>query len=842
MRRVIAALLALAGVFHIRAAERPTELSSEVRAIFQAKCHGCHGAAAQMNGLRLDLRDAALKGGSSGPVILPGNSAQSKLILRVASRKDGFRMPLEGAPLTKKEVGILRDWIDQGAHWASGNAISHWSFQPIRRHQPPAARNPQWVSNPIDAFVLGRLEKEGMVPSPEADKGTLVRRLSLDLTGLPPSPAETDAFVSDPSPRAYERLVDRLLRSPHYGERWARPWLDLARYADSDGYEKDNFRPYAWRWRHWVIEALNRDLPFDQFTIEQIAGDLLPNATLEQRVATGFHRNALKNREAGVKRDEARFEEVVDWTNTVGTTWLGLTIGCAQCHDHKYDPILQKDYYQLFAFFHRAEEAQIDAPLPGELGTYWRARPSYEAKRRALIEQAGVPPLQPSWEARMARTMDNPGQDLDWDYAVTELRARLDHGERLLRKGASRRAERENRRLTDYFILDPGPEYSRDSLVSEKFTKLRVALRELDRSSPALTQAPVIVESAEPVKTHLAVRGDYRQNGPEVQPDTPAFLPRPPPSGEPPRLRLARWLVSPENPLTARVAVNRIWQELFGTGLVRTSEDFGAQGEPASHPELLDWLAWEFMDRGWSVKQIQKLIVMSSTYRQGSRARQDLQDRDPDNRLLARQSRLRLNAEQVRDAALAASGLLYPAVGGKSVRPPQPESVSKITYSRGASWEETDGPERYRRGIYVHYQRTSPYPLMVNFDASDSNTSCSRRRRSNSPLQALNLLNDPVFFEAAQALAARVLEEAPANWNSRLAYLFRVSLGRKADAVEQDRVATLFERQKRIFERDLESAQQVAPNAAGTVSQAEMAALTAAGRAVMNLDEFITRE
>ena len=823
------------------AADRPSNLFHEVRAIFQAKCYGCHGPLTQMNGLRLDLQEAALKGGNSGPVILPGDSAQSKLIQRVASSKEGFRMPPLGAPLSEKEVSLLRGWIDQGARWTSGDLAGHWSFLPIRRYEPPAVHNAQWVRNPIDSFVLRRLEKDGIAPSPEADKRTLFRRLSLDLTGLPPAPAEIEAFVSDRSPEAYERLVHLLQRSPHYGEKSARQWLDLARYADSDGYEKDLFRPYAWRWRHWVIEALNRDLPFDQFTIEQIAGDLLINPTLEQRVATGFHRNALKNREAGVKREEARFEEVLDGTNTVGTAWLGLTVGCAQCHDHKYDPILQKDYYQLFAFFHRAEEAQIDAPMPGEMGPYLQARPGYEAKRRALIEEAGVPGLQPAWEAQMLRTMDDPGHNLDWDYAVTEMRARLDHGERLLRKGSAR-AEREARRLTDYFILDPGPEIAMDPSRSKTFAKLRGALKELDQDFPALTQANVIVESADPVKTHLALRGDYRQQGPQVQPDTPAFLPRLPPSGEPPRLRLARWLVSRENPLTARVTVNRIWQELFGTGLVRTSEDFGVQGEQPSHPELLDWLASELMDRGWSLKHIQKLIVMSSTYRQSSRARADLKDRDPDNRLLARQSRLRVNAEQVRDAALAVSGLLYPAVGGKSVRPPQPESVSKITYSRGASWEETRGPERYKRGIYVHYQRTSPYPQMVSFDAPDSNSSCSRRSRSNSPLQALNLLNDPVFLEAAQALAVRILQEAQASWNARLTHLFRLCLGRNPEADERDRLGVFFGRQKKIFEGDLESARRVAPNEMAGVPAAEMAALTAAGRAVMNLEEFITRE
>ncbi len=824
------------------AVQRPVEFSKDVKPIFQTKCLTCHGPSQQMKGLRLDVNSAAMKGGDSGPVIAVGNSSQSKLILRVASSKDGFKMPPLGAPVTADEIGILRGWIDQGAVWPDSKTELHWAFRPIQNPPTPQVRQAAWVRNPIDSFILATLESKGISPSPEAGKATLIRRVSFDLIGLPPTPKEVSEFVQDSRPDAYERLVDRMLQSTHDGETWARGWLDLARYADSDGFEKDLFRPYAWRWRHWVIDALNRDMPFDEFTIQQIAGDLLPNAGIEEKVATGFHRNSLKNREAGVNRQEARFDEVVDRTNTVGTVWLGLTVGCAQCHDHKYDPIAQRDYYQLFAFFNQTDDMEIDAPLAGELGPHLAARPAYESERQKILEQSGIPALQAKWEPRIIGAMDHPGQNLDWDFSVTSMRAMLDHAERLLRKGAEQRNAKENRRLTDYFLSNPGPEVAKDKALSESIKQVRDKLRELGRGLPSLSQAETIAETSEPVKTFLAVRGDYRQKGAEVQPDTPHALPEFLRGGEPPRLRLARWLVSRENPLTARVAVNRMFQEFFGAGLVRTPDDFGTQGERSTHPELLDWLASTFRDGGWSMKRMHKLIVMSATYRQSSHAREDLKDKDPDNRLLARQSRLRLPAEEIRDAALASSGLLYPAVGGQSIRPPQPESVSKLTYANGAAWEESRGPERYRRGLYVHYQRTSPYPQMVNFDAPDSNTSCTRRRRSNSPLQALNLLNDPVFLEAAQALAMRVLREAPSNWDERLAYLFQVCLDRKPDAREKARLAAFFAQQKELLDRDTGSREQLAPNKMEGVAPAEIASLVAVGRGLMNLDEFITRE
>ncbi len=828
------------------------DFGRDVEPILHAKCYECHGSAMQMNGLRFDQKEAALKGGYSGPAMIPGKGAQSPLVRRVTSSKDGFRMPPAGPALAAREVGILRAWIDQGVVWPESAASTapklsadekrrHWAFQPVKRPGEPAVRQRAWVRNPIDAFILARLEGEGIAPSLEADRATLLRRVSLDLTGLLPTPSQVTAFLMDNSLDAYEKQVDRLLASPHYGEKWARQWLDLARYADSDGYEKDLPRRYAWRWRQWVIEALNQDMPFDQFTLEQIAGDLLPGASLSQKVATGFHRNGLKNREAGVKREEARFEELVDRANTLGTTWLGLTVGCAQCHDHKYDPITQKDFYQLVAFFNSTDDAVVDAPLAGEIGPHLQAQPGFYQKRNELLKTLQVPERQIQWEVRIRQAMDDPGKNLDWDFQVTSMRAMVDYAERLVRKDPKLRTQREQDQLTDYFVRSPGPEIAKDKEAVDKFKELAKQLQELEKSFPSVSQAYVLLESRQPVKTHVAVRGDYRRPGVEVQPSAPQFLPAAPESSRPARIRLAEWLVSRENPLTARVTVNRMWQEFFGRGLVRTSEDFGTQSEKPTHPLLLDWLASEFMETGWRMKRTHKLIVMSATYRQTSQLRPELKERDPGNILLARQNRLRLSAELVRDTALQASGLLYPAIGGESIRPPQPESVSKLTYG-GAKWEETPGREKYRRGLYVHYQRTSPYPQLVNFDAPDANVSAAQRRRSNTPLQALNLLNDPVFFEAAQTLALRIVQESAASWNARLDTAFQLCLSRKPTRTESERLMRYFEEQKKQNEKETESVQKLAANPLPGVEPTELAAWVGVSRVLMNLDEFITRE
>jgi hypothetical protein len=823
------------------------DFNRDIQPVLTSRCSGCHGPQQQMNGLRVDMADALLKGGNSGPVVVPGDSAASKLIQRVSSAQKGFAMPPVGQPLTAVEIAALRTWIDQGAKLPAAAAratnpkTAHWSFQMPSRPPVPDVHERTWPRNPIDNFILARLEAEHIQPSPEADRNTLVRRLSLDLTGLPPTPEESAAFLSDKHPDAYERLVDRLLASPHYGEQRARAWLDLAHYADSDGYEKDLARPWAWRYRQWVIDAFNAGMPYDEFTIEQLAGDLLPNPTTDQKVATGFLRNTLTNREAGVNRAEARFEQIVNRTNTVSTVWLGLTLGCSQCHNHKFDPILQKDYYQFFAFFNRTGEQDIDAPLPGELGPYLAARPEYDKKRREILEQYKVPELQTQWEARMQQAFREQGKDLEWDFQVTEMRASFDGADPFLKGEWAKRTQRQADRVTDYFVREFGPDLGKDKDKSAALKEAAQKLKDLRTTLPEFAQAPVMEEMSNPPRSNIHLGGDYQALGAPVEPDIPSVFTPIPASGAN-RLTLARWLTSRDNPLTARVAVNRMWQDFFGRGLVNTSEDFGTQGDKPSHPELLDWLATEFQDREWNMKYMRKLIVMSAAYRQSSNIRKELENTDPNNLLVARQARLRLPAEAIRDEALAASGLLNTAIGGKSVRPPQPAGVSELTYADHSKWQESTGPDRYRRGLYIHFQRTSPYPMLMNFDEPDSNTSCTRRGRSNTPLQALNLLNDPVFFEAAQALATRVLEEVPGGVPQRIDYAFELCLSRKPSAGERERLIEYYERQKQVFSKDPKASENMQPFRPQGVDPLDAAAWVGVSRVLLNLDEFITRE
>ena len=634
--------------------------------------------------------------------------------------------------------------------------------------------------------------------------------------------------------------MDRLLASPHYGEERARGWLDLAHYADSDGYEKDLTRPWAWRYRQWVIDAFNRDMPYDQFTIQQLAGDLLPNATVDQKIATGFLRNTLTNREAGVNRAEARFEQIVNRTDTVATVWLGLTVGCAQCHNHKFDPITHKDYYQFFAYFNRADEIDIDAPLPGEFGAYLAARPEYDKKRREILEYYGVPELQKQWEARIQQAFREQGKDLEWDFAVTEMRPSFDGADHFLKGEWAKRTQRQADRLTDYFVSNPGPEIGRNKAVAAFLKEARGKLKELRATLPEITEAPVMEEMPNPPQSNIHLGGDYQALGAPVEPGIPSVFGAASPANSN-RLTLARWLVSRENPVTARVEVNRMWQDFFGSGLVHTSEDFGTQGDKPSHPELLDWLASEFQDREWDMKYMRKLIVMSAAYRQSSAVRKELENRDPGNALIAHQARLRLPAEAIRDEALASSGLLNTAIGGKSVRPPQPAGVADLGYA-GLKWPESTGPDRYRRGLYIHFQRTTPYPMLMNFDEPDSNTTCTRRGRSNTPLQALNLLNDPVFFEAAQALATRVLQEIPGDASQRIDYAFELVLARKPAADERARLMEYYEQQKQLLAKDPKAVEGMQPLRPDGVAALDAAAWVGVSRVLLNLDEFVTRE
>jgi hypothetical protein len=706
--------LGLAPGFASAAADR-VEFNRDIRPLLAAKCYACHGPDEDKRkaGLRLDLRAEATK-----DAIKPGQPDQSAFWQRIIAHDPDDVMPPPSSPkqLTDSERLLFRRWIAEGAEYQQ-----HWSFLPVKPPAPPEAD----ASNPIDAFIRTELSRHDLEPAPEADPVTLIRRVSLDLIGLPPTSDEVEAFVaerrrSQAIDLPYLRLVDRLLASPHFGERWARHWLDMARYADSNGFLGDAVRPNAWKYRDWVISAINRDLPFDQFTIEQIAGDLLPNPTVDQLAATGFHRNAALNTEAGVDKEEARFQNLADRVNTTGRVWMGLTVGCAQCHTHKYDPITIRDYYSLYAFFNNTED--------------------------------------------------------------------------------------------------------RDETSSK---------------APALSE---ITQDRRQTYVHLA--GDYARRGPDVMPASLSALPaiQNPDQHAATRLDLAHWLVSSRHPLTSRVAVNHLWSKLFGIGIVSTPDDFGATGEAPSHPELLDFLASQFMRQGWSRKQLIRLIVSSATYRQSSAHRQDIVALDPLNRLISRQNRLRLDAEILRDSALRASGLLTRSVGGPSIKPPLPGDIFDV--GRSVKWDVSEGQERYRRGLYILTMRSVLYPMLTTFDGPDAADACVRRDRSNTPLQALTMMNDPVFVEAAQALALRVMREAPSDTTQRLRHLFLLVLNRQPLPSEIQRLGAFHsEHQARVQSGGEEALKALGIIKAATPRDQAMPAATLVGvaRVLMNLDEFINR-
>ena len=846
VRRGAALLLALPLAAH--AAELPppaageVDFNAEIRPLFEGRCTVCHGPANAMNGLRLDRKADALAGGHSGPAIIPGNSAESRLIHLVAGYRVKVVMPPTGEPLGRAEIGKLRAWIDQGAQWpdpaeaaaaaSSPGEPGHWAFQPIVRPEVPTG------SNPIDHFVRERLRAEGVEPAPRADRDALLTRVSLDLTGLPPTREEQSAFRDDPGEGAYERVVERLLTSEHFGEKQAMHWLDQVRYADSDGYAKDYVRPHAWRYRRWVVNALNSGMRFDRFSIEQIAGDLLPGATVEQRVATGFHRNTLRNREGGVNPAQYAFEETVDRASTFGTVWLGMTVGCAQCHDHKYDPVSQREFYELFAFFDNLEEGRIYAPLQGELGPYLRTVNEYRRKHQAILDEYSVPALQADWEERCIRAGESPGVYLDYDLAWQELGLNTDGGQEIVRIPPGKRTWRQANMVTYYFLGAYGLIVGSAKQKELGFPEALRKIKELNRAYPQRSEARIVFENPEANPTFLRVRGSWDRHGIEVRPGTPGALPGSPGTGAG-RLELARWLFADDNPLTARVAVNRIWQEYFGRGLVATSEDFGTQGEPPSHPRLLDWLASEFHDSGWDVRRMHRLIVTSETYKQSSRGSQQLVERDPNNALLGRQVRLRLPAELIWDRALGAAGLLHHEVGGRSFRPAMPPGTTGFK-AGGTDWEPSSGSERYKRGMYIQFQRTQPFPFLMNFDSPEFREPACRRERSNTPLQALNLLNDTMFAEAWQSLAVRVLSDAPdPSFAGRLRYAFRLALGREPTGGEAERFGAYLEERSAAAMSAAEGFQHL-PEVEG-LDPSALLAWTGVGRVLMNLDEFVTR-
>lgn len=1042
--------LGLATLAGVLATAAPPAFERDVAPLLSTHCHACHGPKKQESGLRLDSREASLKGGDHGPALVPGKASESGLVLAIEGRHPEVApMPHRRDPLTKAEVATIKAWIDAGADWTASaqagapgkdgsKAAVHWAFQPVKQSAPPKVRG---ATHPIDRFVRERLGKEGLQPSPEADRATLLRRLSLDLTGLPPTPEEVDAFVADKAAGAYERQVERLMASPHYGERWARWWLDAARYADSNGFEKDRTRS-IWPWRDWVIRSLNEDKPFDVFTVEQLAGDLLPGATLDQRVATGFLRNSMVNMEGGVEPEKFRVEAMIDRVDCVSRTWLGVTLACAQCHNHKYDPFTMADYYGFYALLNQDDEPRIEIPSPEQS----QKRTAVEAAARAVEDKVRASMKDPearlewwlretaaaagSWQPLNAHEwhsqpmkfekqedlaflgggdvhnfsvvslwvdvtnthvtgfkvealndanlpFNGPGIDGDGGFNLCEFtveasplselgspdagstsfkgttnkvvfrRAIADawpdgaHPTNAIdgvrnkdgwhsgftkgRRNQERRIVFETERPLGFpggtrllvslwqkpdgsgrpnhlmgrfrvsmtsadgpLAVDPLSARQRALAQLPKDQRGDAAQRELFREmvlhDPAFAEAArewdaawkdwpgadhsTLALSARPIPrtTRIFKRGDWTRPTTEIAGATPAILPRLPANAPANRLGLARWLVDPAHPLTSRVIVNRVWQAYFGSGLVTTPEDFGVRSDAPSHPALLDWLAQEWVRPGaaagrgsgksaaagegvpWSLKRLHRLIVTSATYRQASRITPVLAEKDPQNRLLARGPRARVDAEMVQDMVLKASGLLSPKVGGPPVFPPLPDGVMSLAYGQ-IGWNVSPGDDRYRRAMYTFWKRTVPYPAMMAFDAPAAEQSCVRRNRSNTPLQALVTLNEPTMNNAARWLGWRTLQQGGPGAEARAAFLFRQVLGRKPDPKETAALVRLAADLREEFgRRDKEALAfafndpQNPPPLPQGVSALDVAAWAGVARAVINLDEAITKE
>jgi hypothetical protein len=1033
-------------------AAAPISFNREILPILANNCFACHGPDEQKRETKFHFDTQEGMFAKAG-VIEPGNAAESLLVEKITdpNPKDRMPPPDSGHALTEQQIDLLRRWIDQGAKWDT-----HWAYVAPKRPEPPAVALSSWPRNPIDHFILARLEREGLKPSPDADKETLLRRVTYDLTGLPPTLAEIDAFLADPAPDAYEKRVDELLRSPHYGERMAIPWLDAARYADTHGYHIDSLRG-MWPWRDWVINAFNQNLPFDRFAIEQLAGDLLPEPTQEQKIASGFNRNHMINFEGGAIADEYQVEYVVDRVEATSSAFMGLTMGCARCHSHKFDPITHKEFYQFFAFFNTVPEFGLDGrtgnavpvlPLPShdqqarldELNTAIETR-------ETMLHDTVVSPLQHEWEKaaqeqpsqadgaglaahyeldgnfsdisgryqhgrtmageptfdggrvgraasfdgdtevsfgnvggferdeaftlaawvrgrgnlamngfqKLASADQRRGYEWQFDDIVlvdiqkwaarltiriasdtpasaievrTRERLRLGdwyhvavtydgsgkaggvtmylNGERLglevvrdtlhgpvnsdgpLRLGSKglgkpfvgqiddlrlynraltlaqvedlalhyparvilsgvigKPSKEEAERIRDYFLTYAAPDPLRAA-----FTELKLLRLRKENLVKVIPTAMVMAEMKKPRDTFILARGDYRNQTEKVQPGVPAILP-PLPAGEPAnRLTLARWLVDPAHPLTSRVAVNRYWQAYFGYGIVKTQEDFGVQGELPVQPELLDWLATEFVRTGWDVRAMQRLIVTSATYRQSSKVTAGLRERDPENRLLARGPRLRLPAEMIRDTALASSGLLNPAIGGPSVMPYQPKGIwEELAFGDGfsaQSYEQSHGPDLYRRGMYTFWKRTAPPASLATFDAPDREKCTARRAQTNTPLQALVLLNDPTFVEASRALAERALLEGGKDSKARLTYAFRLATARKPTGKEMKVLRTLLDGRFKVYRKDRQAALKLLSVGESPRNRkldvAELAAYTTVASVIFNLDETITKQ
>ena len=808
------------------------DFNFDVRPVLSDRCYACHGpdAAAREADLRLDTEEGAkeLALEDGGFAVVAGDAAQSAVVQRIlhTDPQEVMPPPESNLVLSAREKAILTKWVEQGAEWKE-----HWAFIAPQKPTPPKVRNASWTKNEIDAFILARLKQEKLKPSPEADKVTLLRRVTLDLTGLPPTPQDLDAFLADDSEDAYEKVVDRLLASTSYGERWAWEWLDAARYADTNGFQGDPTRT-MWPWRDWVVESLNANMPYDQFSVEQLAGDLLPDATTDQILATAFNRNHMYNGEGGRIPEETRVENVFDRVETVGTIWMGLTYNCSRCHDHKFDPLTQKEYFQMFDYFNQTSEEGGQAH--GRIKPLLDLSPDdyqeqYDAKEKSLQRVAAEvfqfeksffprPEGQPASESPKATGII--GENVD-----------------ALKQYPSDRSMYYLRRLLDTFE-GSDPDYAAE------IRKLMRAKANFNMQASKNLMVMVMDEREEPRETFILTRGAYDKPEEEVVVrNTPAFLPALPEASSNDRLALAQWLLDEENPLTARVTVNRIWQSFFGTGLVKTTEDFGVQGEKPSHPRLLDWLAVEFVDSNWDVKAMHRRIVMSATYRQSSKVSPKLLESDPDNRLLARGTRYRLPSWMLRDQALAASGLLVDETGGPPVRPYQPDGIWKEATFGKIAYEQDQGDALYRRTLYTFWRRIVG-PTML-FDNSARQTCSVRSSITNTPMHALVTLNDVTYAEAARAMAERVMSAEQSD-EGRINLAFRLATARYPKEAERDILLERLAILRTQYEADQEAAEKLL-----TVGDSERnlnldlvdhAAYTGISSLILNLDETLTRQ
>jgi hypothetical protein len=825
-------------------APQPLEFNRDIRPILSENCFYCHGQDGQKReaDLRLDDRQAAIDSGA----IVPGDPGASTILERIHSTDPDVLMPPPDSNrrLSEDQKKLLDRWIKEGADYEQ-----HWAFTPPQRSAAPEVKQADWVRNDVDRFVLAKIEAAGLAPSPEADRATLIRRLHADLVGLPPTPEEVDAFVADSRPEAYELLVDRLLASPHYGERMALPWLDAARYADSNGFQQDG-DTWQWIWRDWVVKALNADMPFDRFSIEQLAGDLLPGATIEQKIASGFNRNHLLNGEGGAIPEEQRFNTLFDRVDTTSTTWLGLTMACAQCHDHKYDPMTRTDYYGLLDAFNRLPETgtptqfsariRVAPPiieLPTEENT--RRLAELQAAMQALETDAKpiLDALYESWKAGLFAD----GKPADGEKLPRTLPPLLLKPEAERTEAEKKEIEVELRRFFDANV--------KKKLVANlpEVVKYDAAKKAYEEYKGDQIPRVMVMSDEKPRDTKILDRGDYLSPiGEKLTFLAPAFLP-PLPEGFPQnRLGLAQWLFLPEHPLTARVQVNRMWQQFFGTGIVKTTEDMGVQSEYPRHMDLLDWLAVEFRENGWSQKKMHRLLVTSATYRQSSKVTAEHVAKDPENRLHARAARFRMPSMVLRDVALAASGLVDLRIGGQPVYPYQPDEIWEalaITKERDFTYPASHGPDLYRRSLYTFWRRTvSPANM---FDMANRQTCTVRASQTSTPLHALTTLNDPTWVEAARVLAEKSMKAA-GDLDGRLTHAFRRVVGRTPTAYDIDALKRMHARQLAIYGTDMDAAKQLLAvgesNRDKTLDPAGHAAMTSVCLAIFNLDEALTRE